>query len=85
MPLSIPQKPKPLSFTGVRSAITNILARLNINVFLLIFLVVGMLAVILKSQAIGFYIIFGLFVTGYFTERITIIFGRNTRKRDNTE
>lgn len=46
-----------------------------------VFLIVAILLAFLQTQSTGFYIVFGIFITGYFAERIAIIFRRKYGKQ----
>jgi len=70
MPLSAPVKRPNLIVNKVKNAILQGLGYIRPDIVLMIFLLVGVVLAFLKYTAIGFYSVFGIFIVGYFAERI---------------
>ncbi|RKX42766.1 MAG: hypothetical protein DRP27_08980 [Thermotogae bacterium] len=80
MPLAVKRKlNKRFNVIRFSNAVKKTFTFLNEKVVLLIFLLVGTLLAFLKINAWGFFIVFGVYVVMYFIERITKIWGRNTK------
>ena len=78
MPLSFSIKPRTPIITKVRNVVNQSLVYIRPEIILGVFLIVAILLAFLKITAIGFYIVFGIFIIGYFCERILIkIYRRN--------
>jgi len=78
MPLSSPVRPRTPIITKVRNIVNQSLVYFRPEIILGVFLIVAILLAFLKITAIGFYIVFGIFIIGYFCERILIkIYRRN--------
>lgn len=70
MPLSAPVKRPSLIVNKVKNAILQGLGYIRPDIVLMIFLLVGVVLAFLKYTATGFYSVFGIFIIGYFAERI---------------
>ena len=78
MPLSFPTRLRTPIITKVRNVVNQSLVYIRPEIILGVFLIVAILLAFLKITAIGFYIVFGIFIIGYFCERILIkIYRRN--------
>ena len=78
MPLSYPTKLRTPIITKVRNIVNQSLVYFRPEIILGVFLIVAILLAFLKISAIGFYIVFSIFIIGYFCERILIkIYRRN--------
>ena len=83
MPLNAQEnKPKYSLITKIRQATANTLSVLiswiQLEIILAVFLVFAIILAFLNRPAIGFYVVFGLFIVGTFCERI--ILSINKRK-----
>ena len=76
MPLSFPTRLKTPTITKVRNVVNQSLVYIRPEIILGIFLIVAILLAFLKISAIGFYVVFGIFIIGYFTERVFRILQR---------
>ena len=76
MPLSFPTRLKTPTITKVRNVVNQSLVYIRPEIILGVFLIVAILLAFLKISAIGFYIVFGVFIVGYFTERVFRILQR---------
>ena len=80
MPLNYEQ-PKRVSLRNkLKNTTFQILSLIRPEIILGVFLMVAILLAFLKISAIGFYIVFGIFITCYFAERITLILHRKYAK-----
>ena len=80
MPLSFSIKPRTPIITKVKNVVNQSLVYIRPEIILGVFLIVAILLAFLKISAIGFYIVFGIFITCYFAERITLILHRKYAK-----
>jgi len=74
MPLTLVGKPKlknPI-INRIRNVTSQLFSYIRPEVILGIFLVCAILLAFLQIPAIGFYLVFGIFIAGYFCERIFI-------------
>ena len=71
MPLSAPVKRPNLIVSKIKNAILQGLAYIRPDIVLMIFLLIAVALAFLKYTAIGFYSVFGIFIIGYFAERIS--------------
>ena len=76
MPLSYPTKLRTPIITKVRNVVNQSLVYIRPEIILGVFLIVAILLAFLKITAIGFYIVFGIFIIGYFVERVFRILQR---------
>ena len=76
MPLSSPIKPRTPIITKVRNVVNQSLVYFRPEIILGVFLIVAILLAFLKISAIGFYVVFGIFIIGYFVERVFRILQR---------
>jgi len=76
MPLSFPTKLKTPIITKVRNVVNQSLVYIRPEIILGVFLIVAILLAFLKISAIGFYIVFSIFIIGYFAERIIKVLQR---------
>ena len=72
MPLSFPVKPKTKILSKVGQVIQRSLGYLRPDIILTILLIISIILAFSQISAVGFYIICGIFIIGYFAERITI-------------
>lgn len=61
----------------VGSLFLRLLALIRPETVLGVFLIAAILLAFLRTQSIGFYIVFGIFIVGYFVERIIITVWRH--------
>jgi len=78
MPLSSPIKPRTPIITKVRNVVNQSLVYIRPEIILGVFLIVAILLAFLKISAIGFYVVFGIFIIGYFVERVFRILQRKS-------
>ena len=71
-PLSYPVKPKVKLLSKIGQTVQRLLGYLRPNIILTILLIVSIVLAFFKISAIGFYFICGIFIIGYFAERIII-------------
>ena len=76
MPLSFPTRLRTPVITKVRNVINQSLVYIRPEIILGVFLIVAILLAFLKISAIGFHIVFGIFIIGYFAERVFRILQR---------
>ena len=76
MPLSSPIRPRTPIITKVRNVVNQSLVYIRPEIILGVFLIVAILLAFLKISAIGFYVVFGIFIIGYFVERVFRILQR---------
>lgn len=77
MPLSFPTKRPNFKINKIKNAILQGLNYLRPDIVLAIFLFFAVVLAFFKNQAIGFYGVFGIFIIGYFAERILIKIKKN--------
>ena len=82
MPITYPTKPKRKMFSNISNVVYQILERLKPSVIVILFLLV---TVSFRQLPTSFYAVFGLFVAGYFSERIIRIIQNNVRTNENTK
>ncbi len=70
MPLSFPTKRPNFKINKIKNAILQGLNYIRPDIMLAIFLFFAVVLAFLNNPAIGFYGVFGIFIIGYFTERI---------------
>lgn len=73
------QKPKSIKIPitqKVNSVISRSLVFINPNTILGVFLITSIFLSFFQIQAMYFYIVFGVFIIGYFAERTMVIIGR---------
>ena len=78
MPLSSPIKPRTPIITKVKNVVNQSLVYIRPEIILGVFLIVAILLAFLKISAIGFYVVFGIFIIGYFVERVFRILQRKS-------
>jgi len=78
MPLSAPAKRPNRTVSKVKNAILQGLNYIRPDITLAIFLFFAIILAFLNNSAIGFYSVFGIFIIGYFAERII----RNFKKKN---
>ncbi len=71
MPLSAPIKRPKQTINRIKNTILQGLGFIRPDIVLMTFLVVAVVLAFLKYTAIGFYSVFGIFIIGYFCERIS--------------
>ena len=76
MPLSFPTRLRTPIITKVRNVVNQSLVYIRPEIILGVFLIVAILLAFLKISAIGFYVVFGIFIIGYFAERIIKVLQR---------
>ena len=76
MPLSFPTRLRTPVITKVRNVVNQSLVYIRPEIILGVFLIVAILLAFLKISAIGFYVVFGIFIIGYFVERIIKVLQR---------
>ena len=76
MPLSFPTRLRTPVITKVRNVVNQSLVYIRPEIILGVFLIVAILLAFLKISAIGFYIVFSIFIIGYFAERIIKVLQR---------
>ena len=84
MPLNY-QKPKfrlASRLSQIKNATLQFFAFVNPNILIMIFLIVAILLAFLKIESISFHFVFGIFIIGYFGERIVKIWQK--KKITNT-
>lgn len=54
----------------VKNATLQFFTFVNPNMLIMIFLIVAILLAFLRIESISFYFVFGIFIIGYFSERI---------------
>jgi len=72
-PLSAPVKRPNFLITRIRNTVLQTLNYIRPEILLAVFLFFAIVFAFLNRLAIGFYIVFGIFIAGYFIERITRI------------
>ena len=76
MPLSFPTRLRTPIITKVRNVVNQSLVYIRPEIILGVFLIVAILLAFLKISAIGFHIVFSIFIIGYFAERIIKVLQR---------
>ena len=88
MPLSQPQKPKPLKL-ALAAKVENIILRglnwIRPELLLAVFLFVAIILAFVKIQAIGFYITFSIFIIGFYVERCLRFLERKKKAKELVE
>ena len=70
----------------VGSLFLRLLVLIRPETVLGVFLIAGILLAFLRTQSIGFYIVFGIFIVGYFAERIIItVWKRKSSLKSSTK
>ena len=88
MPLSYSQPPKPLKLT-LTTKVENVILRgmsfVRPELLLAVFLFVAIILAFVKIEAVGFYVMFGLFIIGYFVERTIVKLERKKKVKEMVE
>ena len=85
MPLNYSQPPKKTIFSNIRNAVSRLFIFPFPEMFLLAFLFFGIILEIFKRTSLGWYLVFGIFVIGYFVERIIRIIKKRKEKYETKQ
>ena len=81
MPLNYSAPPQKTIFSNIRNAVSRLFIFPFPEMFLLASLFFGIILEIFKRTSLGWYLVFGIFVIGYFSEHIiTKIRKRNAQR-----
>ena len=85
MPLNYSAPPKKTLFSNIRNAVSRLFIFPFPEMFLLAFLFFGIILEIFKRTSWGWYLVFGIFVIGYFVERIIKIIKKRKKEYETKQ